>query len=64
MQVSQDAEGRVAVTIAAAARRLQVSQSTIRRLLSRGELVRVTIGRSVRVLAASVDSLAERGGVR
>ena len=52
----------VALTIPEAARRLAVSETTIRRLLERGELVRVPIGRSVRVLARSVDELAERGG--
>lgn len=53
----------VAMTVRNAARRLEVSTSTIRRLLERGVLVRITIGRSVRVLARSVDELAERGGV-
>jgi excisionase family DNA binding protein len=53
----------LALTIADAARRLSVSQMTVRRLLERGLLSRVTIGRSVRVLARSVDELAERGGV-
>ncbi|MDX2147335.1 MAG: helix-turn-helix domain-containing protein [Planctomycetota bacterium] len=53
----------VALTIADAARRLAVSPMTIRRLLERGELVRIAVGRSVRVLARSVDELAERGGV-
>lgn len=53
----------VALTITEAARRLAVSPMTIRRLLTRGALSRVAIGRSVRVLARSVDELAERGGV-
>ncbi|MBX3359912.1 MAG: helix-turn-helix domain-containing protein [Phycisphaeraceae bacterium] len=53
----------VALTIADAARRLAVSPMTIRRLLERGSLVRIAVGRSVRVLARSVDELAERGGV-
>jgi len=53
----------VALTIAEAARRLAVSPMTIRRLLARGALSRVVVGRSVRVLARSVDELAERGGV-
>jgi excisionase family DNA binding protein len=55
---------RVAITIAEAARRLDLSRMTIRRLLDRDELSRVRVGRSVRVLARSVDELAERGGVR
>jgi excisionase family DNA binding protein len=53
----------VALTIAEAARRLAVSPMTIRRLLVRGALSRVAVGRSVRVLARSVNELAERGGV-
>lgn len=53
----------VALTIAEAARRLAVSPMTIRRLLERGALSRVSVGRSVRVLARSLDELAERGGV-
>ena len=53
----------IALTIGEASRRLAVSRMTIRRLLERGALVRITVGRSVRVLARSVDELAERGGV-
>lgn len=53
----------VALRIPDAARRLAVSPMTIRRLLDRGELARVKVGRAVRVLARSVDELAERGGV-
>jgi len=53
----------VALTIPDAARRLAVSQMTIRRLMERGALVRIAVGRSVRVLARSLDELAERGGV-
>lgn len=53
----------IALTIPDAARRLAVSPMTIRRLLTRGDLSRVAIGRSVRVLTRSVDELAERGGV-
>ena len=53
----------VAMTIADAARRLAVSPMTIRRLLARGALSRIAVGRSVRVLARSVDELAEGGGV-
>jgi len=53
----------VAITMTDAARRLAVSRSTIRRLLDRGQLVRVSMGRAVRVLARSVDALATQGGV-
>jgi excisionase family DNA binding protein len=58
-----DAPRPVVLTIPDAARRLAVSPMTIRRLLDRGALARVVVGRSVRVLARSVDELAERGGV-
>ena len=53
----------VALTIREAARRLALSPTTIRRLLNRRALGRVAVGRSVRVLARSVDELAERVGV-
>lgn len=62
MEPNRFEETPVAVTIAEAARRLAVSPMTIRRLLERGALVRVGVGRSVRVLARSVNELAERGG--
>jgi len=51
----------VALTIADAARRLSVSPMTIRRLLRRGTLYRISIGRSVRVLTRSIDEFADRG---
>lgn len=54
----------VAIQIPEAARRLAVSEMTVRRLLERGELTRIAVGRSVRVLAKSVDDLAARGGAR
>lgn len=64
MRIEPDQDdGRIALTIDEAGRRLGVSPSTVRRLLERGELARVTLGRAVRVLARSVDELAERGGV-
>lgn len=53
----------VALTVAESAWQLGVSQMTIRRLLAHGALVRVKVGRSVRVLARSVDEFAQRGGV-
>jgi excisionase family DNA binding protein len=52
----------ITLTIEGAAQRLAVSPTTVRRLLERGELRRVKLGRSVRVLAISVNELAERGG--
>ena len=51
------------VSIRDAARRLAISTSTVRRLLKRGELERVRLGRSVRVLNRSIVSLVARGGV-
>jgi len=63
MQRNKVEAALLAVTIADAARWLAVSPMTIRRLLERGALSRVSVGRSVRVLARSVDEFAERGGV-
>jgi len=62
MECNEAESPPVALTIADAARRLAVSPTTIRRLLARGGLARIAVGRSVRVLARSVDELAERGG--
>ena len=50
------------VTLPEAARRLSVCVMTIRRLLARDELGRVTLGRSVRVVVASIDRLIAKGG--
>jgi excisionase family DNA binding protein len=61
-RTKSNGEPPVAITGEEAARRLSVSRSTIRRLLARGELTRVRLGRSVRILAASVEALAARGG--
>ncbi len=52
----------VLFTIPEAAKRLHVSVMTARRLLARGELTRVRIGRAVRVTEASVLEFAKRGG--
>jgi excisionase family DNA binding protein len=64
MRLDKPDDGHVALTIPEAARRLSISPMTVRRLLECGELARIRVGRSVRVLARSVDELAERGGVR
>ncbi|MBX3405059.1 MAG: helix-turn-helix domain-containing protein [Phycisphaeraceae bacterium] len=63
MEPNRTEAAPIALTIAAAARRLAVSPMTVRRLLARGALLRIAVGRSVRVLARTVDELAERGGV-
>jgi len=63
MSRNQDDAPVVAMTIGDTARRLAVSPTTVRRLLERGELTRIDLGRAVRVLSRSVDEFAERGGV-
>jgi len=57
---------RMAVTVPEAARRLSVSTATVWRLLDRGDLARVRIGRAVRVPVESIDALMRgaREGVR
>ena len=50
------------ITLRVAARRLSVCELTIRRLLDRGALQRVSFGRSVRVVASSIDRLIAKGG--
>jgi excisionase family DNA binding protein len=54
--------GREAVTVAEAARRLSVHVATIRRMLDRGDLRRIRIGRLVRVDLASLDRFIGAGG--
>lgn len=49
----------LALTLAAAAECLSVSPRTVRRLMDAGQLRRVSIGRSVRVSAASVRAFVE-----
>jgi excisionase family DNA binding protein len=51
-----------AVSIPRAAHLLSVSQSTVRRLLHRGDLRSIQIGRSVRVLRISIEALIARTG--
>ena len=65
MEVSKPKQSSdpLALTIPQAGEQLAVSRSTIRRLLSRGDLKQIKIGRAVRVLASSVDELAARGGI-
>ena len=61
-QLSSNSEQPITVTLRVAARRLSVCEMTIRRLLDSGALERVSIGRSVRVVAASIDRLIAKGG--
>lgn len=51
-----------ALTVGETARRLSLSLSTVWRLLQRGELRRVRIGRSVRVDAQSIAAFVAQGG--
>ncbi len=51
-------------TIGQTAKKLHVSPMTVRRLLARGELQRVRLGRAVRVLASSIEAFAAKGGAR
>jgi len=61
-QLPSNSEQPITVTLRVAARRLSVCEMTIRRLLDSGALERVSIGRSVRVVAASIDRLIAKGG--
>ncbi|MGE3109817.1 MAG: helix-turn-helix domain-containing protein [Phycisphaerales bacterium] len=47
-----------------AAHELSVSVRSMWRLLSRGDLQQVKIGRAVRVTRESIDAFIEKGGVR
>ncbi len=51
-------------TIGQTAKKLHVSPMTVRRLLDRGELQRVRVGRAVRILASSIEAFAAKGGAR
>ena len=46
-----------ALTVAATARRLALSEKTIRRAIARGELVAFRVGRSVRIPERTIDDL-------
>jgi excisionase family DNA binding protein len=59
---AEDYIDRPVISIRDTARRLSISTSTVRRLLKRGELERVRIGRSVRILNCSIASLVARRG--
>ena len=61
-QLPSNSEQPITVTLRVAARRLSVCEMTIRRLLDSGSLERISIGRSVRVVAASIDRLIAKGG--
>lgn len=54
--------GRQALTVAETAKRLSVHPATVRRMLDRGDLVRVRIGRLVRVDLSSLDAFIGTGG--
>ncbi len=50
------------LTIQEVAARLRVSQRTVRRLISHGQLQVVRIGRSVRITPAAIGSMLEANG--
>jgi excisionase family DNA binding protein len=62
--VSIENAGRQALTVADAAARLAVHPKTVRRMLERGDLQRIRIGRAVRVDLASLDRFIAAGGDR
>lgn len=51
-----------AVTYRETAARLRCSMMTVRRLVERGELTRIKLGRAVRVTEASIAALLSKGG--
>ncbi len=55
-------KGPLAVTIPEAARLLSISPRNVIRRLGAGDLKRIKIGRSTRVLVSSIQSFIERGG--
>lgn len=54
--------GSRVVPVATAARELSVSPRTIWRLLAKGELEKVQIGRAVRIKITSIEAFLDRGG--
>lgn len=50
------------LTVAATAERLAVHPDTVRRLIARGDLGKVRVGRAVRVRLDDVDAYIRRGG--
>lgn len=59
---SESSIGRRLLTIAQAAEEVNCSRRTIWRLAARGELRIVRLGRAVRIDAASIADLIQRGG--
>jgi excisionase family DNA binding protein len=47
-------------SIATVAERLEISQDTVRRLISRGDLTAIRIGTMVRIAAADIESFVNR----
>ncbi len=50
------------LTVQEVAAQLRVSQRTVRRLISRGQLQVVRIGRSVRITPAAIEAMLEANG--
>ncbi len=53
-----------ALTYPEVAARLRCSPMTVRRLVERGQLQRVSLGRAVRITEASIAALLRNGGAR
>ena len=49
------------LTVAETAKRLKVSEKTVRRLCKAGELVYTWVGRQIRILPESIDSYLKQG---
>jgi excisionase family DNA binding protein len=52
------------LTVQQAAAALATSQRTIWRLIGQGELIKVQVGRSVRITQASISAFVARGGAK
>lgn len=52
------------VTVSGAGRLLSISERSVWRLIQKGELDVVRLGRSVRVSAQAIEKLIRRGGAR
>ena len=60
----EEARKRRLLSVCECAAQLGVSTRTVRRLVSKGTLLSVRLGRSIRIPITSVEALIERGGGR
>lgn len=54
--------GRIVVSVARAAEMLSISERTVWRLISSGQLETVRLGRATRITYRSIAALIEKGG--